>query len=91
MLYSNADLALFFGIYKQFPFIVHTSSTLVGVARRTLLRAGYKMEDYDAIFRGDYSCLPQEQSSVVRIFLSSTFGGNNYNIIIEQRYTRYAL
>ncbi len=33
------------------------------------------MEDYDAIFKGDYSRLPQKQSSVVRIFLSSTFGG----------------
>ena len=37
------------------------------------------MEDYDAIFEGDYSHLPQEQSSVVRVFLSSTFGGKEAN------------
>ena len=49
----------------------------------TLPRAGYKMEDYDAIFKGDYSRLPQKQSCVVRIFLSSTFGGSN--IIIHLR------
>ena len=33
------------------------------------------MEDYAAILKGDYSRLPRKQSNTVRIFLSSTFGG----------------
>ena len=33
------------------------------------------MENYEAMFRGDYSCLPRKESNIVRIFLSSTFGG----------------
>ena len=41
------------------------------------------MEEYDAIFKGDYSRLPQKQSSVVRIFLSSTFGGSTNRDLLD--------